>query len=122
MELASDEIKNAGTVNGQHTVAIMATSDDVWLTHKSDADPVKKFVLKKGRFVIIRGQEVRLFIGNLGGAKLYLDGKPLKVHSSTGVKSLVFPQESHAKYKMPLFVYKDDGSVITSDEYLATQQ
>ncbi len=101
-----------------HAVFITASKGDSWLTYKSDDDDVRKFVLKEGRSVLIRGRLTRLFLGNLGAVNIFLNNQPLKVRSPSGVKSLVFPQSESENYVTPLFIYKKDGTVITSEQYL----
>lgn len=105
-------------VDGIQAVFITAVKGDSWLTYKSDDDPIKKFVLKEGRSLLFRAKEARVFLGNLGAVKIFLNNKPLRVTSRTGVKSLVFPQENSSKYVMPLFIYKEDGTVQTSKEWI----
>lgn len=103
---------------GIYSVFITASKGDSWLTYKSDDEEIRKFVLKEGRSILIRGKLTRVFIGNLGAVNIFLNNKPLKISSSSGVKSLIFPQEQSSNFVTPLFIYKKDGSVITSEEYL----
>lgn len=103
---------------GKQAVYIRANKGDSWLTYKKDDDPIKKFVLKEGRTLLFVAEEARLFLGNIGGVTIFLNNKPLKITSRTGVKSIVFPQENADKYVMPLFIYKDDGSVMTSKKWI----
>ena len=105
-------------IEGIQAIFITAVKGDSWLTYKSDNDPIKKFVLKEGRSLLFRAKEARVFLGNLGAVKIFLNNKPLKVTSRTGVKSLVFPQEKSSEYVMPLFIYKEDGTVQTSKEWI----
>lgn len=105
-------------VEGIQAIFITATKGDSWLTYKSDDDPIKKFVLKEGRSLLFRAKEARVFLGNLGAVRIFLNNRPLKVTSRTGVKSLVFPQENANNYVMPLFIYKEDGTVQTSEDWI----
>jgi cytoskeletal protein RodZ len=109
-------------ISGKQNVFINATSGDTWITYKSDNDPIKKFILKSGRTLLIRGNTLRVFLGNINVAKVFLNNKPLNIVSRSGVKSLVFPQTEAEKYKLPLFIYKKSGVVITSEEYIAQKQ
>lgn len=120
LALLPSEFKGT-TISGKQNIIIVASRSDVWLTYKSDNDPIKKFVLKKSRSVLIRGDEIRIFLGNFAGATLFLNEEPLSISSSSSVKSLVFPQKNRGKYKMPLFVFNEDGKVETSDEYIARE-
>ncbi|EQC44834.1 DNA-binding helix-turn-helix protein [Bacteriovorax sp. Seq25_V] len=103
---------------GKQNVFITATEGDTWITYKQDSDQVKKFILKQGRYLIIRGNDVRVFLGNANVTKVFLNNNLLDFTTKSGVKSLVFPQELGKKLKLPLFIFKNDGSVITSEEYL----
>lgn len=104
---------------GNQNVFVNAVYGDSWLTYKADDGPIRKFVLKKGRSILIRGKAVRIFLGNVKSTEMFLNNRPLSIDSRTGVKSLVFPQEEKGNYHLPLFVFKDDGSVITSEEFLS---
>jgi cytoskeletal protein RodZ len=115
-EMIPSRFKNA-IIAGYQNVFIKASKGNSWLTYKSDDKPIKKFVLKEGRNLLIRGKEIRLFLGNINAIEIFLNNKPLKLTSASGVKSLVFPQENGTKYKLPLFIYKRDGTVETSDQF-----
>lgn len=103
-------------------VFITAVDGDSWITYKKDADPVKKFVLKQGRFIMIRGNDIRLFLGNVNATKIFLNNNLLDVSTTSSVKSLVFPQELAKNLKLPLFVFKKDGTAITSQEFIDNNQ
>jgi len=105
-------------IQGKQNVFITATKGDTWITYKSDADPVKKFILKKGRYILIRGSDVRVFLGNVHVTKVFLNNELLNIKSRSGVKSLVFPQEKAKDLKLPLFIFQKTGKVITSEKYL----
>ena len=104
-------------IAGKQNVFINAVDGDTWITYKSDDNDIKKFVLKKGRTLLIRGDIVRIFLGNVHVARIFLNNKALKITSRSGVKSLVFPQDQAKDYKLPLFLYPTPGKVITSKEY-----
>ena len=111
----------AAVVPGQHNVFINAYKADSWLTYKSDDGPIKKFVLKKGRTILIRGKLIRVFLGNLGAVKVFRNNKPQRITNPSGVKSLVFPQERGSEFVIPLFIFHKNGNVQTSEDYLAEQ-
>lgn len=113
-EFLPDNIRYA-MIPGLQNVFINAALGDSWITYKKDQEPIKKFVLKKGKTLLIRGKEIRVFLGNTGASKVYLNNKLINLNAPTGVKSLVFPQENSNKYKIPLFIYKESGEVITSE-------
>ena len=104
--------------SGKENVFIKAVDGDTWLTYKSDDDPIKKFILKQGRHILIRGNKIRVFLGNVNVTKVFLNNDLLGIKSKSGVKSLAFPKDFAKSLKLPLFVYKKDGSVITSSDYI----
>lgn len=112
----------AAVVEGQHNVFVNAYKEDSWLTYKSDDGPIKKFILRKGRTILIRGKLVRVFLGNLGAVKVFRNNIPQNISSPSGVKSLVFPQERASEFVIPLFIYNKNGSVQTSEDYLEEQE
>ena len=113
------ESYQTSVIQGKQNIFIKAVSGDTWLTYKADDNPIKKFILKKGRHLIIRGDEVIAFLGNVKVTKIFLNNKLIKVQTRSGVKSLVFPQKNKGSYRFPLFIYNDKkGSVMTSKQYL----
>lgn len=102
--------------NGSEYVFINATAGDSWLTYKTDNNDIKKFVLRQGRTLFLRGKEIRLFVGNTKNLKVFHNNKPIELITSSGVKNAVFPEALKSKYMNPLFVFQKDGTVITSDD------
>ena len=124
-DIPEDELPKTyrqSVIKGKQNLFINALEGDTWITYKSDDQKVRKFVLKQGRRILIRGEVIRLFMGNVNVAKMFLNNRPLIVQSKSGVRSLVFPQELSTNYKIPLFIYKKDGTVETSEEYLNRQE
>lgn len=120
-DIPEDELPKTyrqSVIKGKQNIFINAMDGDTWITYKADDQKVKKFVLKQGRRILIRGEVIRLFMGNINVAKMFLNNRPLIVQSKSGVRSLVFPQELSTNYKIPLFIYKKDGTVETSEEFL----
>ncbi len=116
-EFVPSNMQNA-VVAGKQNVFIAAVEGDTWITYKKDSDSVKKFTLEKGKNILIRGDEIRVFLGNVNVTKIFLNNKLLDLPSRSGVKSLVFPETAASKYKLPLFIYRDNGEVVPSDETL----
>lgn len=114
-ELLPARIKNSA-VSDMENVFINATSGDTWLSYKSDDNRIRRFVLKQGRTILIRGKVVRLFLGNVNVTKIFYNNKLISIQSRTGVKSLIFPPQAAKDFKLPLFpAYK--GVSYTSSEY-----
>ena len=108
--------------SGKQNVYIKASRGDSWLSYKADDKPVRNLTIKKDHDLLIKGEEVRVFFANIKALDIFLNNKLLSIDSTTGLKSVVFPQENRAKYVRPLFIYHDSGKVETSDEYLARTQ
>lgn len=111
-------------VKGTETVFITASEGESWLTYKVDDKDIKKFVLRQGRTLFLRGSVIRLFIGNTYSIKVFYNNKPINLNATnkSGVKNLVLPEDLKTKYMAPLFVFQEDGTVVTSDEFLKMNQ
>ena len=112
-----DTIKQS-VIEGKQNVFIRAITGDSWLTYMQDRSKIKQMLLKKGNSLMIQGDEIHLFLGNVNATKIFLNNLPLHIQSRTGVKSLIFPQNRRSLYQLPLFIFKDDGTVIPSDKIL----
>ena len=111
-------------VKGTETVFINAAEGESWLTYKVDDKDIKKFVLRQGRTLFLRGSVIRLFMGNTHSLRVFHNNKLINLNATnkTGVKNLVLPEELKTKYMAPLFVFQEDGTVVTSDEFLKENQ
>jgi cytoskeleton protein RodZ len=103
---------------GVENVFINATDGDSWITYKVDDKEIKKFVLRQGRTLFLRGEKIRLFIGNSKVLKIFYNNKPITLNAKSNVKNVVFPEELKTKYLNPLFVFQKDGSALTSEDYV----
>lgn len=101
-QLLPKRFKNA-IENDKQNVYIQATNGDTWISYQSDDNEIKRFVLKKGRSVLIKGKIILLFMGNINVAHIFYNNKLIQTHSKTGVKSLIFPQLEATNYELPLF-------------------
>jgi hypothetical protein len=116
-DLLPENIKSS-IVPGSQNLFLNAHSGDSWISYKIDDGPIKAFTLRKGRTLLIRGKEVRLFLGNTGTIKVFLNNSYVSFQPSNGVKSLVFPETAAKKYVTPLFIKDKSGRSFTSSEYL----
>ncbi len=107
---------------GIENLYINALDGDSWITYKVDDKEIKKYVLRQGRSVFIRGEKVRLFLGNTKSVKVFYNNKLISLNAKGNVKNLVFPDELKTKYMNPLFIFQKDGTAITSEEYLKNNQ
>jgi cytoskeletal protein RodZ len=100
--LLPPNIKAAALANKQN-VYIVAHDGDTWISYKKDDQPIRKFVLKQGRRVLIKGDTVLVFLGNMNVTKIFYNNNLISAQTKTGVKSLIFPQEMASQYELPLF-------------------
>lgn len=111
---------------GTETLFINAVNGDSWVTYKVDDKEIKKFVLRQGRTLFLRGGVIRLFIGNTKNVKMFYNNdlvrpssnQDSKLPKSDEKKNIVLPEELKTKYMSPLFVFQKDGSVVTSDSLI----
>lgn len=108
---------------GVENIFINATEGDSWVTYKVDDKDIKKYVLRQGRTVFLRGGNIRLFLGNIKNIKVFYNNQLLNLNTGkSGIKNLVFPEELKTKYMNPLFVFQKDGTVVTSDEFISNNK
>ena len=107
---------------GIETLFLNAIDGDSWITYKVDDKEIKKYVLRQGRSVFMRGQKIRLFIGNTKSLKVFYNNKLINLNSKGNVMNLVFPEELKTKFMSPLFIFQKDGTVVTSDDYIKMNQ
>jgi cytoskeletal protein RodZ len=118
-ELFPEKFRIASTKEAE-TLFINASEGDSWLTYKVDDKEIKKYVLRRGRTLFLRGAVIRLFIGNTKSLSIFYNKKPVILNASN--KNIVLPEELKTKFMAPLFVFLDDGTAVTSDEYLKNNQ
>jgi cytoskeletal protein RodZ len=115
--LLPPNIKASASADKQ-SVYVVATEQDTWISYKSDEKKIKRFVLKKGRRVLIRGERVLLFMGNFNAAKIFLNNELISAQTKTGVKSMIFPEDAATDFELPLFPsYK--GIPYSAEDYKA---
>jgi cytoskeleton protein RodZ len=87
----------------KENVFINATEGDTWISYQTDDNDIKRYILKKGRHLIIRGKVILLFLGNAKMTKIFYNNQLVKFQTRTGVKSLIFPPSQIKNYELPLF-------------------
>ena len=87
----------------QENVFVNATEGDTWISYQTDDSDIKRYVLKKGRHLIIRGKVILLFLGNANMTKIFYNNQLVTFETRTGVKSLIFPPAQIKNYELPLF-------------------
>lgn len=107
---------------GVENVFINAVDGDSWITYKVDDKDIKKYVLRQGRSVFLRGEKIRLFLGNTKSIKVFYNNKLINLHAKSSVKNLVLPEDIKTKFMTPLFVFQKDGTVLTSEDYIKINQ
>lgn len=114
--LLPSNIKAAAEAKKQN-VYVVADGGDSWLSYKVDNQRIKRYVLKQGRRLFIKGDKVLLFIGNYNSTKVFYNNNFISAQTKTGVKSLIFPPEAAKDLVFPLFPsYK--GVPYEAQEYI----
>lgn len=106
---------------GKANVYIRAVDGDTWISYKVDDEKITRYILKQGRYTLLKGDTVLLFMGNINVAKVFYNNQLIDTNSRTGVKSLIFPEEKAENFVFPLFPnYK--GIPYPAEEYQKNMQ
>ncbi len=114
--MISDEIKSAMNPELQN-IYIKAVSGNTWLSYKVDDKPIRSVIINQDKDLLIQGNEVRIFLGNVNVTKIFYNNTLIETPTKSGVKSLVFPAESNKKFLMPLFSKAKDDILYTAEDY-----
>ena len=114
--LLPDTIKSSIN-SGLQNVYVRAFDGNTWVSYKIDNNPIESVIISKGSDLFIQGAEIRLFLGNVNVTKIFYNNYLIETPSKSGVKSLIFPEESNSKYMMPLFPKAKDDILYTAEDY-----
>ena len=96
-------------------IILKAVGGETWLAYqKVETGEVVQKILKSDQELLILSDEVSLVLGNSNVVSMYHNGKIIKVASSNGIRSLVFPISAASKYRLPLFYYDEEKNFISS--------
>lgn len=98
-------------------IYIKATEGNTWLSYKIDNNPIESVIINKGNDLILQGEEIRIFLGNVNVTKIFYNNYLIETPTKNGVKSLVFPEESNVKFQLPLFPKAKDDILYTAEDY-----
>src|SRR5690606_33557558 len=115
--LLPQAIKDSMNTNLQN-VYIRAVDGNTWLSYKIDNNPIESVIINQGKDLFLQGAEIRVFLGNVNVTKIFYNNYLIDTPTRSGVKSLVFPEESNAKFLLPLFPKANDDILYTSEEYM----
>lgn len=99
-------------------VYVRAVDGNTWLSYKIDNNPIESVIINQGNDLFLQGTEIRMFLGNVNVTKIFYNNYLIDTPTKSGVKSLIFPEESNAKYLLPLFPKANDDILYTSEEYM----
>lgn len=99
-------------------IYIKATEGNTWLSYKIDNNPIESVIINKGNDLFLQGNEVRIFLGNVNVTKIFYNNYMIETPTKSGVKSLIFPEESNPKYQLPLFPKAKDDILYTAEDYI----
>lgn len=101
---------------------IRALDGNTWLSYKIDNNPIVSIIINKGNDLFIQGNEIRIFLGNVNVTKIFYNNYLIDTPTRSGVKSLIFPEESNSKYHLPLFPKANDDILYTAEDYMKRMQ
>jgi cytoskeleton protein RodZ len=99
-------------------IYVRAVDGNTWLSYKIDNNPIEGVIINKGTDLFLQGGEVRIFVGNVSVTRIFYNNYLIETPTRTGVKSLIFPEESNSKYQLPLFPKAKDDILYTAEEYI----
>lgn len=99
-------------------VYIKAIDGNTWLSYKIDNDPIESVIINKDSDLFLQGNEIRVFLGNVNVTKIFYNNYLIETPTKSGVKSLIFPEESNQKYQLPLFPKAKDDILYTAEDYI----
>ncbi|WPU64967.1 helix-turn-helix domain-containing protein [Peredibacter starrii] len=99
-------------------IYIRATEGNTWLSYKIDANPIESVIINKDSDLFLQGNEIRIFLGNVKVTKIFYNNYLIETPTKSGVKSLIFPEESNAKFQLPLFPKAKDDILYTAEDYI----
>lgn len=98
-------------------IYIRATDGSTWMSYKIDEKPIESVIIEQGKDLLIQGNEVRLFLGNVRVTKIFYNNTLINAETKSGVKSLIFPESSNSKFMLPLFPKGKDDILYTTEDY-----
>lgn len=98
-------------------IYIKASEGNTWVSYKIDNSPIESVIINKGSDLFLQGAEIRLFLGNVNVTKIFYNNYMIETPTKSGVKSLIFPEESNPKYLLPLFPKAKDDILYTAEDY-----
>lgn len=99
-------------------IYIKAFDGNTWMSYKIDSSPISSVIINKGSDLFIQGSEIRIFLGNVNVTKIFYNNYLIETPTKSGVKSLIFPEESNAKFQLPLFPKAKDDILYTAEDYI----
>lgn len=114
-DLLPNNIKSA-YITGKQNIYINAVDGDTWVSYKSDDKPIRRFVLKQGRRLLIRGEIIQIFMGNYNAVRVFYNNELVSAKTKSGVKSLIFPPSASENFELPLFP-SYQGILYTAKDY-----
>ena len=116
-ELLPETIKSA--INSKlQNIYIKAADGNTWVSYKIDSNPIESVIISKGSDLYLQGSEIRLFLGNVNVTRIFYNNYLIETPTKSGVKSLIFPEESNSKFMLPLFPKAKDDILYTAEDYI----
>jgi hypothetical protein len=82
---------------------LIYAQEDTWLSYSVNNGDITRYVLSEGKHLLLQGELILLFLGNFNSTKIFYNNELITAQTTTGVKSLIFPEESAKEMQLPLF-------------------
>lgn len=112
-----EQIKDSMNSSLQN-IYIRAVEGNTWLSYKIDSNPIESVIINKGNDLFLQGAEIRIFLGNVNVTRIFYNNYLIETPTKSGVKSLIFPEESNSKFQLPLFPKAKDDILYTAEDYI----
>lgn len=111
--LDDKKMKSTIVQPGIINLSIKAIEGSCWIAYQVDDKPIVKYIMKKGKIILLTGQMIKLQVGNYKAISIEKDNVPVDVKKNTKSTTahLIFPENLIEKTKPPFFIFKPDGSV-----------
>jgi len=100
-------------------LSIKAIDGSCWIAYQVDDSPIVKYVMNKGKIILLTGKMIKLQVGNYKALSIEQDKIPVVITKNTKSTTahLIFPENLIEKIKPPFFIFNNDGSVDPKQQY-----
>lgn len=100
-------------------LSIKAIEGSCWIAYQVDNNPIVKYIMNKGKIILLTGHQIKLQMGNYKAISIEQDNVPINISKNTKSTTayLIFPERLKDKIKPPFFIFHTDGTVDSKQQY-----